>query len=66
MGKTGKHVHVVGTGTIGEPLLGLLCTFRKELGIDTSVSTRSRHSRTTARRSTRSSGAAPCWWRIAR
>jgi glyceraldehyde-3-phosphate dehydrogenase type II len=35
MGKTGRHVHVVGTGTIGEPLLGLLCDFRKELGIGT-------------------------------
>ncbi|MCK4413650.1 MAG: hypothetical protein KAY32_08905 [Candidatus Eisenbacteria sp.] len=35
MAKTGKHVHVVGTGTIGEPLLGLLCTFRKELGLET-------------------------------
>ena len=27
-------VHVVGTGTIGEPLIGLLTDFRKELGID--------------------------------
>jgi glyceraldehyde-3-phosphate dehydrogenase type II len=27
-------VHVVGTGTIGEPLIGLLCDFRKELGIE--------------------------------
>jgi glyceraldehyde-3-phosphate dehydrogenase/erythrose-4-phosphate dehydrogenase len=27
-------VHVVGTGTIGEPLIGLLADFRKELGID--------------------------------
>ncbi len=35
MPKTGKHVHVVGTGTIGEPLIGLLCAFRKELGIET-------------------------------
>jgi glyceraldehyde-3-phosphate dehydrogenase type II len=35
MAQNGRHVHVVGTGTIGEPLLGLLCTFRKELGIDT-------------------------------
>ena len=35
MAKTGKHVHVVGTGTIGEPLLGLLCDFRKDLGIET-------------------------------
>ncbi len=34
MGKTGKHVHVVGTGTIGEPLIGLLLDFRKDLGID--------------------------------
>jgi glyceraldehyde-3-phosphate dehydrogenase (NAD(P)) len=24
----------VGTGTIGEPLIGLLASFRKELGID--------------------------------
>jgi glyceraldehyde-3-phosphate dehydrogenase type II len=34
MAKTGRHVHVVGTGTIGEPLIGLLCSFRKDLGID--------------------------------
>ena len=27
-------VHVVGTGTIGEPLIGLLCDLRKKLGID--------------------------------
>ncbi|MCW4031767.1 MAG: hypothetical protein NWF08_00015 [Candidatus Bathyarchaeota archaeon] len=27
-------VHVVGTGTIGEPLIGLLADYRKELGID--------------------------------
>lgn len=30
-----RHVHVVGTGTIGEPLIGLLSDFRKELGIET-------------------------------
>lgn len=30
-----RHVHVVGTGTIGEPLIGLLSDFRKDLGIDT-------------------------------
>ena len=29
-----KIVHVVGTGTIGEPLIGLLSDFKKELGID--------------------------------
>ena len=29
-----KIVHVVGTGTIGEPLIGLLCDFKNELGID--------------------------------
>ncbi|MFQ5683436.1 MAG: hypothetical protein ACE5HC_09215 [Candidatus Binatia bacterium] len=29
-----KIVHVVGTGTIGEPLIGILATFRKEFGID--------------------------------
>lgn len=29
-----RIVHVVGTGTIGEPLIGLLATFREELGID--------------------------------
>ena len=28
-----KIVHVVGTGTIGEPLIGLLCDFKDELGI---------------------------------
>ncbi|MBX3459182.1 MAG: hypothetical protein KF696_04320 [Planctomycetes bacterium] len=27
-------IHVVGTGTIGEPLIGMLTHFRKELGID--------------------------------
>ncbi len=27
-------VHVIGTGTIGEPLIGLLSDFRKPLGID--------------------------------
>ncbi|RLF46107.1 MAG: hypothetical protein DRN29_05545 [Thermoplasmata archaeon] len=27
-------VHVVGTGTIGEPLIGLLCDLKNELGID--------------------------------
>lgn len=30
----GNIVHVVGTGTIGEPLIGLLCDMKKELGID--------------------------------
>ena len=30
----GNIVHVVGTGTIGEPLISLLCEFRKDLGID--------------------------------
>jgi glyceraldehyde-3-phosphate dehydrogenase/erythrose-4-phosphate dehydrogenase len=29
-----KIVHVVGTGTIGEPLIGLLCRFQNEFGID--------------------------------
>jgi len=29
-----KTVLVVGTGTIGEPLIGLLCTFKAQLGID--------------------------------
>lgn len=27
-------VHIVGTGTIGEPLISLFCTFQKQLGID--------------------------------
>jgi len=27
-------VHVVGTGTIGEPLIGLMASFREKLGID--------------------------------
>ena len=27
-----KIVHVVGTGTIGEPLIGLLSDFKNELG----------------------------------
>ena len=29
-----KTVHIVGTGTIGEPLIGLFCDFKDELGID--------------------------------
>jgi len=29
-----KIVHVVGTGTIGEPLIGLLCDAKEDLGID--------------------------------
>jgi hypothetical protein len=29
-----KVVHVVGTGTIGEPLIGIFNTFRKSFGID--------------------------------
>ena len=31
---TKKIVHVVGTGTIGEPLIGLLCHFKEAFGID--------------------------------
>ena len=27
-------VHVIGTGTIGEPLIGLLADYRQDLGID--------------------------------
>ena len=30
----GNIVHIVGTGTIGEPLIGLLCDAKDELGID--------------------------------
>ena len=29
-----KIVHVVGTGTIGEPLIGLFADFKRHLGID--------------------------------
>ena len=29
-----KVVHVIGTGTIGEPLIGLFCDFKEDLGID--------------------------------
>ena len=29
-----KIVHIVGTGTIGEPLIGLFCDYRDQLGID--------------------------------
>ena len=29
-----KRVHIVGTGTIGEPLIGLFCDFKEQLGID--------------------------------
>jgi glyceraldehyde-3-phosphate dehydrogenase/erythrose-4-phosphate dehydrogenase len=30
----GKIIHVVGTGTIGEPLIGMLTAYRKDLDID--------------------------------
>ena len=33
MGKR-KIVHVIGTGTIGEPLIGLLTDYRDKLGIN--------------------------------
>ncbi len=33
--KDSRHVHVVGTGTIGEPLIGLLADYRKEFGVET-------------------------------
>ena len=29
-----KIIHIVGTGTIGEPLIGLLCDYQKQLGVD--------------------------------
>ena len=29
-----RIVHVVGTGTIGELVIGLLCHFKEKLGID--------------------------------
>src|SRR4029079_18213501 len=29
-----KIVHIIGTGTIGEPLIGLLTNHREQLGID--------------------------------
>ena len=29
-----KIVHVIGTGTIGEPLIGLLTDYKDQLGID--------------------------------
>jgi glyceraldehyde-3-phosphate dehydrogenase type II len=32
MGKTKGAIHVVGTGTIGEPLIGLLCSFKEQAG----------------------------------
>jgi len=48
-----KHVHVVGTGTIGEPLIGLFCDFKKELGIET-VSFHKRSPLTTERAKVRS------------
>ena len=31
---SGNIVHVIGTGTIGEPLIGLLADYRQDLGID--------------------------------
>ncbi len=33
--KDSRHVHVIGTGTIGEPLIGLLADYKHELGIET-------------------------------
>jgi glyceraldehyde-3-phosphate dehydrogenase (NAD(P)) len=35
MNRKETHVHVIGTGTIGEPLIGLLIEVKKDLGIDT-------------------------------
>ena len=35
MGK--KKVYIVGTGTIGEPLIGLFCNFKKQLEIDEGI-----------------------------
>ncbi|MBI5571560.1 MAG: hypothetical protein HY914_16580 [Desulfomonile tiedjei] len=32
MGKDKSVIHVVGTGTIGEPLIGLLCSFKEQAG----------------------------------
>ena len=29
-----KIIHVIGTGTIGEPLIGLLSDYREKLGVD--------------------------------
>ena len=29
-----KIVHVIGTGTIGEPLIGILCDYKEDLGLD--------------------------------
>jgi glyceraldehyde-3-phosphate dehydrogenase type II len=34
LGKSKGVVHVVGTGTIGEPLIGLLCYFKEQAGFD--------------------------------
>lgn len=34
MSEAKNIVHVIGTGTIGEPLIGLLCRYKKEFGID--------------------------------
>jgi len=31
---SGATIHVIGTGTIGEPLIGLLCDLKKPLGFD--------------------------------
>ena len=41
-----KVVHIVGTGTIGEPLIGILCEMKSKLGID--EVTFHKHSPTTA------------------
>ena len=29
-----KIIHIISTGTIGEPLIGLLCDYEDQLGID--------------------------------
>src|SRR5437016_1146238 len=34
MATTKKTIHIVGTGTIGEPLIGLCCDLKSELGLD--------------------------------
>ena len=41
-----KIVHVIGTGTIGEPLIGLLCDYKEQLGIDEITFNKNNHLRT--------------------
>ena len=59
-----RVVHIVGTGTIGEPLIGLFLNLRDQLELDEITSTRIAPCSVIAPKSKILSGAGPnSWWR---